>query len=114
MLGLAHKFCMHIVFVGSNFTLELIHYRHQTLEEDMLEVEEEMLVEKKRKSQEEKVNVIQRPLNQVGLHWLWQVEQAQTIRLAVALLLRACHPIFAPLKKMALHLILSNLDPEGI
>ena len=38
-----------------------------------------------------KANVFLRPSNQVGLRWLWQVEQAQTIRPVVAPLLVVSH-----------------------
>jgi hypothetical protein len=78
----------------------LIHYHHQTLVEGMLVVGEGKLGEKTLKFQQVKVSALLRPLNQVDLHWLWQVEQGQTIRLAAALLLMACHPIFFPLWQM--------------
>ena len=87
-------------FVSGNFTLMLSHYHRQTRVEDMLGVGEETLLEKTLRFLQVKVNALLRPLNQADLHWLWQVEQGQTIRLAAALLLMACHPIFFPLWQM--------------
>ena len=69
----------------------LSHYHHQTLGEDTLATVVVRMEEKILMFQEERGGVLLRPLNQEYLHWLWQVEQAQTIRPVVAPLLVVSH-----------------------
>ena len=40
-----------------------------------------------------KANVFLRPSNQVGLRWLWQVEQVQTTQFVDVPLLGPCHRV---------------------